>query len=43
MLQQTQAERVLTKYKLFIKAFPDFSSLAIAPLIDILKVWQGWI
>lgn len=41
MLQQTQAERVLTKYKLFITSFPDFSSLAVAPLIDILKVWQG--
>jgi A/G-specific adenine glycosylase len=41
MLQQTQVERVLEKYKLFIRTFPDFSSLAVAPLIDILKVWQG--
>jgi A/G-specific adenine glycosylase len=41
MLQQTQVERVLGKYQLFIKKFPDFPSLAIAPLIDILKVWDG--
>jgi A/G-specific adenine glycosylase len=41
MLQQTQVERVLEKYALFIKTFPDFSSLARAPLPDILMVWQG--
>jgi A/G-specific adenine glycosylase len=41
MLQQTQVERVKTKYPEFIAAFPDFSSLAGAPLGDILCVWQG--
>ncbi|MDH4232575.1 MAG: A/G-specific adenine glycosylase, partial [Nitrospirota bacterium] len=41
MLQQTQVERVLGKYKVFIRTFPDFLSLANAPLSDILKVWQG--
>jgi A/G-specific adenine glycosylase len=41
MLQQTQVERVLKKYTLFVKTFPDFSSLAQAPLPDILMVWQG--
>lgn len=41
MLQQTQTERVLDKYKLFIDSFPDFSSLARAPLREILRVWQG--
>ncbi len=41
MLQQTQVERVIEKYALFIRTFPDFSSLAHAPLQDILKVWQG--
>ncbi len=41
MLQQTQVERVNTKYPEFIAAFPDFSSLAGAPLGDILRVWQG--
>ena len=41
MLQQTQVERVLVKYPAFISAFPDFPSLAQAPLADILTVWQG--
>jgi len=41
MLQQTQAGRVLDKYRLFLLAFPDFSSLAKAPFADVLKVWQG--
>jgi A/G-specific adenine glycosylase len=41
MLQQTQVERVVDKYRVFIRTFPDFSSLANAPLADILKVWQG--
>ena len=41
MLQQTQVERVKTKYPEFIAAFPDFPSLARAPLGDILCVWQG--
>jgi A/G-specific adenine glycosylase len=41
MLQQTQVGRVLDKYKLFIETFPDFASLARAPLADILGVWQG--
>ena len=41
MLQQTQVERVLRKYRLFVKTFPDFSSLAEASLRDILTVWQG--
>jgi len=41
MLQQTQVERVIDKYKVFIRTFPDLSSLAVAPLSDILKVWQG--
>jgi len=41
MLQQTQVERVAAKYPEFIKMFPDFKSLAEAPLGDILQVWQG--
>lgn len=41
MLQQTQTERVLQKYEQFISSFPDFDSLAHAPLREILKVWQG--
>jgi A/G-specific adenine glycosylase len=41
MLQQTQVERVLFKYTEFLAAFPDFRTLAQAPLADILAVWQG--
>lgn len=41
MLQQTQVARVIPKYEAFLKRFPTFSALAKAPLIDILKEWQG--
>jgi A/G-specific adenine glycosylase len=41
MLQQTQVERVLEKYRVFITTFPDFSKLAGAPLKKLLAVWQG--
>ena len=41
MLQQTQVERVRSKYKDFLQKFPDFTFLAQARLAEILKVWQG--
>lgn len=41
MLQQTQVERVRSKYQMFISAFPDFFALAQAPLAVLLSVWQG--
>jgi A/G-specific adenine glycosylase len=41
MLQQTQVERVREKYRTFISAFPNFSSLSQAPLHDVLSIWQG--
>jgi len=41
MLQQTQVERVLGKYRQFITRFPDFHSLARAPLSSVLILWQG--
>jgi A/G-specific adenine glycosylase len=41
MLQQTQVDRVSRKYPEFIAAFPDFRSLANAPLPDVLSAWQG--
>jgi A/G-specific adenine glycosylase len=41
MLQQTQVERVTTKFPEFISAFPDFASLATASLAKVLAVWQG--
>jgi A/G-specific adenine glycosylase len=41
MLQQTQVERVIEKYPEFLAAFPDFPSLAGAPLPQLLGLWQG--
>ncbi len=42
MLQQTQAgPRTVKKYVEFTERFPNFQALAVAPLQDILKVWQG--
>lgn len=41
MLQQTQVDRVIPKYKTFVQRFPSFITLARAPLSEILKVWQG--
>lgn len=41
MLQQTQVPRVSVFFPVFIERFPDVSSLAAAPLADVLAVWQG--
>ncbi|MFW9946642.1 MAG: A/G-specific adenine glycosylase [Candidatus Odinarchaeota archaeon] len=41
MLQQTQTSRVSEKFLEFIKRFPDFKTLAKAPLEDVLNIWQG--
>jgi A/G-specific adenine glycosylase len=41
MLQQTQVDRVVSKYTEFISAFPGFADLADASVQDILNVWQG--
>ena len=41
MLQQTQVERVVDKYALFLNVFPSFSALAHAPLKNVLEVWHG--
>lgn len=41
MLQQTQVPRVLVKYPLFIKRFPDFKTLSAGKVGDILTVWSG--
>jgi len=41
MLQQTQVERVIVKYKEFLAAFPDFPALAKAPLAKVLRIWSG--
>jgi A/G-specific adenine glycosylase len=41
MLQQTQVDRVLNKYKTFVERFPDYESLARAPQREVLEQWQG--
>jgi A/G-specific adenine glycosylase len=41
MLQQTQVERVLAKYNIFLEQFPNFASLARTPRREILLAWQG--
>ena len=41
MLQQTQVERVLPKYELFIKQYPNVKALAKAPLGAVLGLWVG--
>jgi len=41
MLQQTQVERVIPKYKEFVKQFPTVQVLARAPLRAVLIGWQG--
>jgi A/G-specific adenine glycosylase len=41
MLQQTQVDRVIPKFEQFIAEFPDEQVLAVAPLADVLRAWQG--
>lgn len=41
MLQQTQVDRVVPKYILFIELFPNFTALSQARLGDVLNAWSG--
>jgi len=41
MLQQTQVDRVVPKYELFLRTFPTVEVLAKSPLSAVLRVWQG--
>jgi len=41
MLQQTQVQRVIPKYEMFLKRFPNVQSLARAELRSVLVLWQG--
>jgi A/G-specific adenine glycosylase len=41
MLQQTQVTRVTTKYSEFLSQFPNATTLAAAPLGDVLRAWSG--
>ncbi|MEK7083678.1 MAG: hypothetical protein AAB932_00390 [Patescibacteria group bacterium] len=41
MLQQTQVDRVIPKYKEFLKRFPTLKHLAKAPVSEVIKAWKG--
>ena len=41
MLQQTQVDRVIPKWQLWMSTWPTPESLAAAPLADVLRAWQG--
>jgi A/G-specific adenine glycosylase len=41
MLQQTQVERVLPKYREFLARFPSFAALAAEPVGEAIKAWAG--
>lgn len=41
MLQQTQVDRVIPKFKAFIEAFPTVEELAKADLAEVLQLWSG--
>ncbi len=39
MLQQTQVDRVIPKYRQFLERFPDFPSLASAATAEVIRIW----
>lgn len=39
MLQQTQVDRVLPKYRQFLHRYPTFKALAAAPVEDVRRLW----
>ncbi|HXF73820.1 MAG TPA: A/G-specific adenine glycosylase, partial [Actinomycetota bacterium] len=41
MLQQTQASRVVPRYRAFLGRFPSVRALAAAPRADVLRAWSG--
>jgi A/G-specific adenine glycosylase len=41
MLQQTQVERVLPKYREFLERYPTFAALAAEPVSEAIKAWAG--
>ena len=41
MLQQTQVDRVIPKFRQFMEAFPSIAALADGSLADVLIVWSG--
>ncbi len=41
MLQQTQVDRCMQKYREFVRAFPNVHALARASVRDVLAIWSG--
>lgn len=41
MLQQTQVDRVLPKYRSFLELFPTVEALAAAPTGEVIRAWSG--
>lgn len=41
MLQQTQVERVIPKYRAFLERFPTIQALADAPTAEVIRAWAG--
>lgn len=41
MLQQTQTTRVVKKFEIWMANFPTLESLAVAPLSEVLSLWNG--
>jgi len=41
MLQQTQVDRVIPKWRTFLLAFPTWIDLADASTADVIRLWQG--
>ncbi len=41
MLQQTQVDTVIPYYQRFLARFPDLSSLAAAPVDEVMALWSG--
>jgi A/G-specific adenine glycosylase len=41
MLQQTQVERVVTRYLAWLERWPTVATLAAAPAADVIREWQG--
>src|SRR5690348_14756951 len=39
MLQQTQVDRVLPKYREFLERFPTLAALAEAPTAEVIRAW----
>jgi A/G-specific adenine glycosylase len=41
MLQQTQVERVIPRYRAWLDRWPTVAALAAAPAADVIREWQG--